>query len=67
MVNELSVIVPFKNQDNLWWNETCIKVLEIFGLPGNRFDYHPDVDYMKFTFKTAEDAFLCKILLSDRL
>jgi hypothetical protein len=50
-----------------WWNETCAMVLEVFGLPGHRFVYTPSTDFMTFTFKDKRDAFMCKILLSDRI
>ena len=55
------------NHTTIWWNETCAMVLEVFGLPGDRYIYKPHVDYMEFHFKTPQDAFLCQILLSDRL
>ena len=61
------IIVAWHNQDNLWWNETCAMVLEVFGLPGNRFVYKPFEDFMTFTFKSKKDADLCRILLSERL
>jgi hypothetical protein len=61
------ITVLWHNQSNKWWNETCATVLETFGLPGDRFYYRPYLDCMTFQFKTTEDAFLCKILLSDRL
>lgn len=64
---EKIVTVQWHTQSNKWWNETCAKVLEVFGLPGDRFHYTPYTDYMTFQFKTKQDAFLCKILLSDRL
>lgn len=67
MTDDNIVTVPFNSQSGIWWNETCAKVLEVFGLPGHRFTYTPDIDYMHFKFNTAEDAFLCKILLSDRM
>jgi len=54
-------------QGTIWWNETCADVLEIFGLPGDRFIYKPYLDYMIFNFKTEKDAIMCKILLSERL
>jgi hypothetical protein len=54
-------------QGNLWWNETCDMVLEVFGLPGQRFMYTPHEDYMVFKFKTEQDKRLCQILLSDRI
>ena len=59
--------IDWNNQHNEWWNETCISVIEVFGLPGNRFTYHPDADYMEFRFTTQKDADLCKILLSERI
>jgi len=61
------IVVAWHNQDNLWWNETCAMVLEVFGLPGNRFVYKPFEDFMTFTFKSKKDADLCRILLSERL
>ena len=50
-----------------WWNETCAMVVEVFGLPGQRFVYTPTEDFMTFCFKSKKDADLCKILLSERL
>ena len=47
------------------WNEACAKVLNVFGLPGNRFYYRPKEDYMIFIFKSIKDATLCRILLSE--
>lgn len=54
-------------QGTIWWNETCAMVLEVFGLPGNKFIYTPDYDYMLFEFEDERDAFMCKLLLSDRI
>ena len=65
--NDYEIIVAWHNQDNLWWNETCAMVLDVFGLPGNRFVYKPFEDFMTFTFKSKKDADLCRILLSERL
>lgn len=59
--------IDWNNQHNEWWNETCISVIEVFGLPGDRFTYHPDADYMEFRFTKEKDAELCKILLSERI
>lgn len=61
------VRVDWHSQGNLWWNETCALVLEVFGLPGQKYYYKPDSDYMTFTFKNKRDADLCRILLSERL
>ena len=50
-----------------WWNQTCATIMEVFGLPGDRYLSHPTADFMTFTFKNKKDADLCKILISERL
>lgn len=63
-----SVIINWTSeQGTIWWNETCAMVLEVFGLPGDRYMYKPEIDNMTFTFRTENDAVMCKIMLSDRL
>lgn len=72
---ETTVSVPIENQINVlwdnqngfWWNETCALVVEVFGLPGQRYHSHPTIDCMTFTFNNKKDAELCQILLSERL
>ena len=61
------VTVVWDNQNGFWWNETCAMVLEVFGLPGDRYESKPEHDYMSFTFKNTKDAEICRILLSERL
>ena len=61
------VVVLWDNQNGLWWNETCAIVLEVFGLPGGRYESKPSHDAMFFDFKNNKDADLCRILLSERL
>jgi len=39
--------------------------VEVFGLPGNKFTYHPRDEDMAFTFKNQKDYNLCQILLSE--
>ena len=62
-----TVKISWDNQSVLWWNECCAMVLEVFGLPGDRFVYTPHEDYMTFRFNNEKDADLCRILLSERL
>ena len=62
-----TVTVTWDNQNGFWWNETCAMVVEVFGLPGNRYESKPEHDFMSFTFKNNKDADLCKILLSERI
>jgi hypothetical protein len=61
------ITVTWKSQNGFWWNETCAKVLEQFGLPGERYTSHPDTNHMTFKFVNEYDALMCKLLLSDRL
>jgi hypothetical protein len=63
-----TILVPWKKeQTGFWWNETCVMVLEHFGLPGDRYTSHPETDQMTFKFYNEHDAMMCKILLSDRV
>ena len=61
------VNVPWESQSNIWWNEVCAKIIEQFGLPGERYTSHPSEQHMKFVFKNEQDAFMCKILISEAL
>lgn len=62
------VFVPYHTgQNGLWWNETCAMVMEIFGLPGDRYTTQVNPDVMAFYFKNPKDLTLCQLLLSDRL
>lgn len=62
------VIVDWQlHHTTIWWNEICAMVIEVFGLPGNRFVYTPTADFMTFTFKSKKDADLCRLMLSEHL
>ncbi len=65
MKDELTITVPWQNQSNTWWNETCAKILEHFGLPGDRYVTEITADYMDFKFNESNDALMCRILISD--
>ena len=68
MAKLTEITVPWrKGQSGFWWNQTCVMVLEHFGLPGERYTSHPDENKMIFKFFNEHDALMCKILLSDRL
>ena len=62
-----SINVPWESQSNIWWNEVCAKVIEQFGLPGDRYTSRPTESNMEFVFKHEQDAFMCKILISEAL
>jgi hypothetical protein len=59
--------VPWENQNNVWWNETCANIIEHFGLPGDKYTTEVAADEMKFFFKDDREALMCKILVSDRI
>lgn len=41
-----------------FWNEACAWAVENFGLPGDNYVTHPEVDNMLFLFKHREHAML---------
>lgn len=59
--------VPWKNQSNVWWNETCARILERFGLPGDKYTTEVSENDMKFFFNDEREALLCKIMISEEL
>lgn len=61
------VRLPWHSQSGIWWNEACADVIEVFGLPGDRFTSHARMEFMEFYFKSEKDADLCKILLSEKV
>jgi len=38
------------------WNEICAWCIVQYGLPGGKFEWHPDTDYMDFYFYDNKDA-----------
>jgi hypothetical protein len=42
--------------NDTYWNEVCAWAIEYFGLPGDRFQTHANVNYMDFVFKSNKDA-----------
>ena len=61
------ITVPWKNQSNTWWNETCANILEPFGLPGDRYVTEITADHMHFDFNDDKDALMCRIMISDKI
>lgn len=49
------------------WNEICAQVIEIFGLPGDRYETAPAPNHLIFKFKNQNDFRLCQILLSEHI
>ena len=52
-----------RNYDNkTHWNEICAWAIERFGLPGNRFVSHANINYMDFVFKSNKDALVMALM-----
>jgi hypothetical protein len=47
------------------WNEICARVLEKFGLPGDKYTTEVSNQYMIFYFKEPEDALIAVLTLGD--
>ncbi len=62
---EHKISVPWKNQSNVWWNETCANIMEVFGLPGDKYTTEISENEMIFYFKNEKDAFFCSIMISS--
>ena len=44
------------------WNNVCAWAVERFGLPGDRFQSHANVNYMDFIFTSNKDALLMALM-----
>lgn len=49
-----------RNNETIW-NEICVWAIETFGIPGQRFTWHPTEDYMDFRFKNKHDALVFQL------
>lgn len=47
------------------WNEICARMIEKFGLPGDKYITEVSNTQMIFYFKELEDAFIAKLTLGD--
>lgn len=45
------------------WDQKCIRIIETFGLPGEKYTTTLNVDYMLFSFNDAEDAMIAKLIV----
>ena len=48
------------------WTETCARVLEQFGLPGDRYTTEISPEYMIFNFVTREDAVMATLMIGHQ-
>jgi len=66
-VKNNTITVPWQNQSDTWWNETCANIIEVFGLPGGKYTTEVSAECMHFLFNDERDAFMCKILISEEV
>jgi hypothetical protein len=64
-VNEVYIPWTKAREQDPEWNEICVRVVEKFGLPGDRYTSHPAEDWMIFEFKDERDSLMCKMMLSE--
>ena len=56
--------VAWKDGDSVSdWTDKCTRVLESFGLPGNKYMTKVTEDYMIFSFIEAEDALMARLII----
>ena len=65
MSNEISV--PWQGQSTAWWDDTCVRIIEHFGLPGDKYTTEVGTENMKFFFKDEREALLCRLMISDQI
>jgi len=53
--------------DEVQWNEICARAIEMFGLPGDRFNTHAYINYMDFIFNNEKDAIMFGIEHNGRI
>jgi hypothetical protein len=57
-----------RDMDNEYrWNEVCAWAVEYFGLPGDRFTTHANVNYMEFVFTNPKDALMMSLRWNAKL
>lgn len=65
----MTVRIPWsKERDNEYkWNEVCAWAIDRFGLPGDRFCCHANIDYMDFIFDSNKDALMMSLMWNGRV
>ncbi len=64
---ENKIVVPWKSQSDVWWNQTCANIIEVFGLPGDKYQTEVSTEAMIFYFQNEKDAFMCQLLVSEEI
>lgn len=61
--NTITIQVPWQDpyNEDFMWNELLAWTMETYGLPGDRWTYKPDSDYMLFEFGDENDSLLFQL------
>ena len=64
-----TVRIPWSREyDNIEkWNDVCAWAIERYGLPGDKFQTHANVDYMDFVFDNSKDALMMSLKYNARI
>jgi len=64
-----TVRIPWVPRDDneTYWNEVCAWAIERFGLPGDRFLTHANIDYMDFVFTSNKDALVMALMWNAKI
>jgi hypothetical protein len=64
-----TVRIPWVPRDDneTYWNEVCAWAIERFGLPGDRFQTHANINYMDFVFKSNKDALVMALMWNAKI
>ena len=64
----ITIEVPWENPYNKKeaWNELLAWTIEVFGLPGERVQFHPAAFQMQFTFDDEKDALMFQLKTAGR-
>lgn len=65
----ITIEVPWENPYNKKeaWNELLAWTVEVFGLPGERVQFHPTEHWMRFTFDDEKDALMFQLKTAGRM
>lgn len=64
----ITIQVPWENpyDKDYMWNELLAWTMETYGLPGDRWTYHPTEHYMNFDFPDENDSLMFQLKTSGR-
>lgn len=55
------ISVPTNHERVVMWNETCIRAIELFGLPGDKYSCRFNKEAIEFWFVDEKDAMMFEL------